>query len=81
MAQLPDLPADAGGAAQLSQLLQEKMIPTQVLYGPEALVSAVTESGCDTVMAAIVGAAGLVVNLKVGRDSQRMENRGRQIGG
>ena len=52
--------ADSDGAAQLSRLLQEKKVATEVLYGPEALVSAITESGCDTVMAAIVGAAGLV---------------------
>ena len=52
--------ADADGAAQLSRLLEANQITTQVLYGPQALVSAVTESGCDTVMAAIVGAAGLV---------------------
>ena len=52
--------ADAQGATRLSTLLLEKSIRTQVLYGPQALVSAVTVSGCDTVMAAIVGAAGLV---------------------
>ena len=64
--------ADADGAAQLSQLLQEKKIPTQVLYGPEALVSAVTESGCDTVMAAIVGAAGLVPTLAAAKAGKRV---------
>jgi len=64
--------AGADGAAQLSQLLQEKKIPTQVLYGPEALVSAVTESGCDTVMAAIVGAAGLVPTLAAAKAGKRV---------
>ena len=64
--------ADADGAAQLSQLLQEKKISTQVLYGPEALVSAVTESGCDTVMAAIVGAAGLVPTLAAAKAGKRV---------
>ena len=64
--------ADADGAAQLSQLLQEKKIPTQVLYGPEALVSAVTESGCDTVMAASVGAAGLVPTLAAAKAGKRV---------
>ena len=52
--------ADADGAARLKQILLDQKINTQVLYGSQALVSAVTDSGCDTVMAAIVGAAGLV---------------------
>lgn len=64
--------ADAHGAAQLSQLLQDKKIATQVLYGPQALVSAVTESGCDTVMAAIVGAAGLVPTLAAAQAGKRV---------
>jgi 1-deoxy-D-xylulose-5-phosphate reductoisomerase len=64
--------ADADGAAQLSRLLQEKKISTQVLYGPDALVSAVTESGCDTVMAAIVGAAGLVPALAAAQAGKRV---------
>ena len=64
--------ADAQGAARLSALLLEKNIRTQVLYGPEALVSAVTESGCDTVMAAIVGAAGLVPTLAAAKAGKRV---------
>ncbi|MES2586634.1 MAG: 1-deoxy-D-xylulose-5-phosphate reductoisomerase [Pseudomonadota bacterium] len=64
--------ADAGGAAQLSRLLQEKKISTEVLYGPQALVRAVTESGCDTVMAAIVGAAGLVPALAAAQAGKRV---------
>ena len=64
--------ADSDGAAQLSRLLQEKKIATQVLYGPEALVSAITESGCDTVMAAIVGAAGLVPALAAAQAGKRV---------
>ena len=63
---------DADGAAQLTQLLQAKKIATQVLYGPQALVSAVTESGCDTVMAAIVGAAGLVPALAAAQAGKRV---------
>ena len=61
--------ANADGAAQLYRLLQEKKISTQVIHGPEALVSAVIESGCDTVMAAIVGAAGLVPTLAAAKAS------------
>lgn len=64
--------ADADGAAQLTRRLQAKKIDTQVLYGPQALVSAVTESGCDTVMAAIVGAAGLVPALAAAQAGKRV---------
>jgi 1-deoxy-D-xylulose-5-phosphate reductoisomerase len=64
--------SDADGAAQLSRLLQEKQISTQVLFGPESLVNAVTESGCDTVMAAIVGAAGLVPTLAAAQAGKRV---------
>ncbi|OZA10587.1 MAG: 1-deoxy-D-xylulose-5-phosphate reductoisomerase [Polynucleobacter sp. 24-46-87] len=64
--------ADAEGASKLTQLLQAKKITTQVLYGPEALVSAITESGCDTVMAAIVGAAGLVPALAAAQAGKRV---------
>jgi 1-deoxy-D-xylulose-5-phosphate reductoisomerase len=64
--------ADAEGAGRLSKLLLEKKIGTQVLYGPQALVSAVTESNCDTVMAAIVGAAGLVPVLAAAKAGKRV---------
>ena len=64
--------ADAEGAGHLSELLAARDIQTQVLYGPEALVTAVTDSGCDTVMAAIVGAAGLVPTLAAARAGKRV---------
>jgi len=64
--------ANADGAAQLYRLLQEKKISTQVIHGPEALISAVIESGCDTVMAAIVGAAGLVPTLAAAKAGKRV---------
>jgi 1-deoxy-D-xylulose-5-phosphate reductoisomerase len=64
--------SDAEGAARLSQLLLEKKVSTQVLYGPQALVTAVTESDCDTVMAAIVGAAGLVPVLEAAKAGKRV---------
>jgi 1-deoxy-D-xylulose-5-phosphate reductoisomerase len=64
--------SDADGAARLSKLLLEKKINTQVLYGPEALVNAVTDSHCDTVMAAIVGAAGLVPALAAAKAGKRV---------
>lgn len=64
--------SDADGAARLSKLLLENKINTQVLYGPEALVNAVTDSDCDTVMAAIVGAAGLVPALAAAKAGKRV---------
>ena len=62
----------AADAARLEKLLLEKQIKTQVLYGPDALVSAVIDSGCDTVMAAIVGAAGLVPTLAAAQAGKRV---------
>ena len=64
--------SDADGAALLEKLLLDQKINTQVLYGPQALVSAVTDSGCDTVMAAIVGAAGLVPTLAAAKAGKRV---------
>lgn len=64
--------ADAEGADRLRKLLLEKKINTQVLHGPQALVSAVTDSDCDTVMAAIVGAAGLVPALAAAKTGKRV---------
>ena len=64
--------ADAAGAARLSQLLMDRHIKTEVLFGPEALVTAVTDSACDTVMAAIVGAAGLVPTLAAAQAGKRV---------
>lgn len=63
---------DAQGASKLSALLSDKGIHTQVMYGPEALVAAVTDSDCDTVMAAIVGAAGLVPTLAAAKAGKRV---------
>ncbi|WP_197713229.1 1-deoxy-D-xylulose-5-phosphate reductoisomerase [Polynucleobacter necessarius] len=64
--------ADPDGALRLSKLLLEKKINTEVLCGSQALVTAVTESGCDTVMAAIVGAAGLVSALAAAQAGKRV---------
>ncbi|MBU3620717.1 1-deoxy-D-xylulose-5-phosphate reductoisomerase [Polynucleobacter sp. CS-Odin-A6] len=64
--------ADAEGAGRLSKLLADRNVKTQVLYGPEALVTAVTDSGCDAVMAAIVGAAGLVPTLAAAQAGKRV---------
>lgn len=64
--------ADAAGAAQLQQLLAGKADGVEVIYGPNALVSAVLESDCDTVMAAIVGAAGLIPALAAAKAGKRI---------
>lgn len=64
--------ADAEGAAHLQQLLAGKVNGIAVLHGPDALVSAVLESGCDTVMAAIVGAAGLIPTLAAAKAGKRI---------
>jgi 1-deoxy-D-xylulose-5-phosphate reductoisomerase len=64
--------ADAAGAAQLRQLLAEKSSQLTILFGPEALLTAVLESDCDTVMAAIVGAAGLAPTLAAARAGKRI---------
>lgn len=63
---------DAQGATKLAALLSAKGIHTQVMYGPEALVAAVTDPACDTVMAAIVGAAGLVPTLEAAKAGKRI---------
>jgi len=64
--------SEASDAERLEKLLLGKNIQTQVLYGPQALVTAVTDSGCDTVMAAIVGAAGLVPTLAAAKAGKRV---------
>jgi 1-deoxy-D-xylulose-5-phosphate reductoisomerase len=64
--------SEASDATRLAQFLLEKQVKTQVLYGPQALVEAVTESACDTVMAAIVGAAGLVPALAAAKAGKRV---------
>jgi 1-deoxy-D-xylulose-5-phosphate reductoisomerase len=64
--------SEVDGAAKLSKLLQDQQIKTQVFYGADALITAVTESNCDTVMAAIVGAAGLVPALAAAKAGKRV---------
>jgi len=64
--------ADEAGAVRLQARLAENQLATQVLFGADALLTAVTESDCDTVMAAIVGAAGLVPTLAAARAGKRV---------
>jgi len=51
--------ADAASAARLETLLRERGVPTEVEYGEVALRAIASSPNTDTVMAAIVGAAGL----------------------
>jgi 1-deoxy-D-xylulose-5-phosphate reductoisomerase len=64
--------ADAAAAAHLAQLLSGKVSELTILHGPDALLSAVLESDCDTVMAAIVGAAGLAPTLAAAKAGKRI---------
>ncbi|GLU31692.1 1-deoxy-D-xylulose-5-phosphate reductoisomerase [Trinickia caryophylli] len=54
---------DAATAAAVEARLRAAGCPTRVAYGPDALVEVSASDGCDTVVAAIVGAAGLAPTL------------------
>jgi 1-deoxy-D-xylulose-5-phosphate reductoisomerase len=54
---------DALSASKLESLLANLKAPTKVLYGVDALCQVASAESVDTVMAAIVGAAGLVPTL------------------
>lgn len=62
----------ASAAQHLQDLLQAANIKTDVQYGPEALATASTLSSVDTVMAAIVGAAGLVPTIEAAKLGKRI---------
>jgi 1-deoxy-D-xylulose-5-phosphate reductoisomerase len=62
--------ADASYAAKLKNLLTNSS--TKVLYGNEGLIEAVMHVEVDTVMAAIVGAAGLLPTLEAARAGKRI---------
>jgi len=53
----------AQAAQQLQHLLAEEGVSTEVAYGVDALCAVASAAGCDAVMAAIVGAAGLAPTL------------------
>lgn len=59
-------------AQSLSQLLKEKGISTEVLSGQEALVEVAKSEEVDQVMAAIVGAAGLMPTLAAAQAGKRV---------
>jgi len=64
--------ADTAAAARLERQLRSEASTTQVLAGAEALCSVVSLPQVDTVMAAIVGAAGLLPTLEAARSGKRI---------
>jgi len=64
--------ADHDAAARLRDRLAAARCPTRVLAGAEAMVEAATIPAADVVMAAIVGAAGLLPTLAAARAGKRV---------
>jgi len=62
----------ADAAQRLSRLLAGAGVNTQVEYGSAALCAIASASGCDAVMAAIVGAAGLAPTLAAARAGKKI---------
>jgi 1-deoxy-D-xylulose-5-phosphate reductoisomerase len=63
---------DAQTAQQVAGKLRAAGCKTEVLHGPQALVDVSKSDGCDTVVAAIVGAAGLAPSLAAARAGKRI---------
>ncbi len=63
---------DADTAASVAAKLRVAGCKTEVTYGPQALVDVSKSDGCDTVVAAIVGAAGLEPSLAAARAGKRI---------
>ncbi|MEO7246172.1 MAG: 1-deoxy-D-xylulose-5-phosphate reductoisomerase, partial [Rubrivivax sp.] len=63
---------DAAAARTLEQGLRAAGVPTDVAVGPEPLAALAADPGVDTVMAAIVGAAGLAPCLAAARAGKRL---------
>ncbi|MBY4946694.1 1-deoxy-D-xylulose-5-phosphate reductoisomerase [Cupriavidus respiraculi] len=59
-------------AATLQTLLRAAGVPTDVSHGEDALAEVAADDGADTVMAAIVGAAGLRPTLAAARAGKRV---------
>jgi 1-deoxy-D-xylulose-5-phosphate reductoisomerase len=64
--------ADQSSAQQLQQLLRPGSPETEVLYGVEGLCYIASAPEVDTVMAAIVGAAGLLPTLEAARAGKKV---------
>ena len=63
---------DAATAGQVERKLREAGSKTIVTYGPQALVEVSKSDGCDTVVAAIVGAAGLAPTLAAAKAGKQI---------
>jgi len=63
---------DAETAGRVAAQLKEAGCKTEVAYGSDALVQAAQSAQCDTVVAAIVGAAGLAPTLAAARAGKRI---------
>jgi len=64
--------ASRGHARQLAEKLKANSLPTQVLQTPDALDIIAAHEAVDTVMAAIVGAAGLAPCMAAARAGKRL---------
>jgi len=63
---------DLQAAAELTAAVRREGLPTRVLAGPEGLCEVATLAQADTVVAAIVGAAGLAPTLAAARAGKRI---------
>jgi 1-deoxy-D-xylulose-5-phosphate reductoisomerase len=63
---------DADTAAHVASMLRGKGCKTEVTHGALALVQVAASESCDTVVAAIVGAAGLAPTLAAARAGKRI---------
>ena len=64
--------SDPGLESSLQKALEDQACNSRVLSGPENLEEVVALDECDTVMAAIVGAAGLRPSLKAARCGKKL---------
>jgi 1-deoxy-D-xylulose-5-phosphate reductoisomerase len=64
--------AGADDALRAQRVLQSEGVRTEVLHGPAALVQLAEHTDVDSVMAAIVGAAGLAPCLAAARSGKRL---------
>ena len=64
--------ADERGHAALRDGLRALRLPTRALAGPQALIDVATDPANDTVIAAIVGAAGVASTLAAARAGKRL---------
>ncbi len=62
----------AESAKTLSRLLTQQGMKTEVAYGSDSLCAVAADSGCQVVMAAIVGAAGLAPSLAAAKAGKKI---------